>query len=327
MNRKHAIVVGLLLLSLVLLIFWITSKTSAPKPEAQSENPQSAQENPASSTSSVASQVTTPRTKEELEAVQLEKRRKLVESIEKALSTSITFYGKVVDENGEPVPDAHVEYGLVDKFNASGSTGKAEADSKGLIFISGVRGAVISVSVYKEGYYAIQNVSNQAFAFGIGSDVNSKQPPTKDNPAVFVLQKKGQAEPLIQVSSRQFQIPSTGQPININLSSGTTSQPGLLVKSQVGKAAEGRYDWYYELAVAGGGLIERSGTFDFEAPQAGYQSSVKIEMKANDRSWKNGAEKSYFIKLANGTFARAQIRFYPSDYRNMIVLESYWLGP
>ncbi len=66
------------------------------------------------------------------------------------------------------------------------------------------------MSVYKDGYYSIQNVSNQSFAYGYGSDTYTKPPPSKDSPAIFVLQKMGQTEPLIKLSNRQLKVPITG---------------------------------------------------------------------------------------------------------------------
>jgi protocatechuate 3,4-dioxygenase beta subunit len=48
-------------------------------------------------------------------------RKEVVEKIQRSLATPITFYGKVVDQNGDPVPDATINYNSLDKFDAPGS--------------------------------------------------------------------------------------------------------------------------------------------------------------------------------------------------------------
>jgi len=318
--KKYYIGFAFLLLVALVFLLWPKHPAAEQKPEEsglESAAITASQQKPSLPDGAV------PGTVEEVEKQRAEQRRSAVERIESALNTSINFYGKVVDQNGDPVPNALVGYGLLDKFNESGSTGETSADQNGFIHISGVKGAVISVSVHKEGYYHIQDASNQAFAYGYGPDSYVKPAPTKDNPAVFVLHKMGETEPLIELSSRQFQIPTSAQAAVINLTTGRNTGPGLHVSSKVGEMKNGRFDWHYELSVPGGGLAEREGQFDFEAPENGYESRIILEAKASDPQWRNGAAKSYFIKLPDNTYARVQARFYPRDYRNIVVLESY----
>lgn len=322
MNRKRAICVSVSGFLVVLLLILAWPKISTSQPSKVEPTP------PAHPSASMQSppdpgQASLPQSKGEAERIRQEKRQKVETQIEGMLNTAIAFYGKVVDQNGDSVPNARVGYGLVDKFAASGGKGETVADTRGFFTISGVRGAVISVSVYKDGYYAIQNVSNQSFAYGYGSDTDTKPPPSKDSPAIFVLQKMGQAEPLIELSSRQLEVPRTGQPVTIDLATGRPSQSGLQVSSQIGEKTQGRFDWRYELNVPGGGLVERAGQFEFEAPQDGYKDKTEVGMLASKPDWKNADEKSYFVKLPDGRFARIQVRFYPRDYRSMIVIESY----
>ncbi len=53
-------------------------------------------------------QTSLPRTKEESELIRQEKRQKVEAQIKAMLNTPIAFYGKVVDQNGDSVPNAHV---------------------------------------------------------------------------------------------------------------------------------------------------------------------------------------------------------------------------
>ena len=264
---------------------------------------------------------------EEAEKQEQEKRRSLIAEIGSMLNTSITFYGKVVDQNGNLIPHANVEYGLLDNFNASGSVGKTVADGNGFISISGVRGAVISVSVYKEGYYHIHNVSNQSFGYGYGPDTYVKSPPTKDNPAVFVLHKRGEAESLIVVEKRFFHISKDGVPVRVDLSTGRVSSTGQLqVQTWTNDQfpnEQKRYDWKARVSVPGGGLIERDGKFEFEAPSEGYRKFDEIVMIKNDPKWNKRFEKDYFLQFNDSSYARVSFSF-TSAGEHYFRIESYF---
>jgi len=225
------------------------------------------------------------------------------------LNTPIEFYGKVVDQNGDPVPHARVEYSLLDKFNASGSGGETKADENGGIEIRGVRGAVLGVNVSKDGHYRIHKVSNQRFAYGRGPDSTTKPPPTKDNPAVFVLHKMGKTEPLVRTEKSAL-IPKDGTPINVDLMTGRLSPNGnLRIEAWTEAPVEGRkFTWRCRVTVPGGGLVERNGEFDFEAPEDGYEESVELGMTRDAEQWTSDQQRDYFVRLPDGRFARINFR-------------------
>src|SRR5689334_17721409 len=148
---------------------------------------------------------------------QEERRKKTVAKVAAMLATPITFYGKVVDQNGEPIPGANVDYGTIDKFDESGSDYQSKSDENGGFSITGINGAVLTVGVRKAGYYNIHGKSDAAFAYGVGVDPTRKAPPTKDNPAMFVLQRIGVTESLLHIASRQYRMSKSGEPIEIDL--------------------------------------------------------------------------------------------------------------
>ena len=76
-----------------------------------------------------------------------EKRKQTIESIKQIFQTPITFYGKVIDQNGDPVPQAKVTYGALDKFWESGTDYQGSSDSNGLFSISGIKGGALLVAV------------------------------------------------------------------------------------------------------------------------------------------------------------------------------------
>ena len=179
------------------------------------------------------------------------------------------------------------------------------------------------VGVWKNGYYRIDWEIRCQFAYGMGADSYRRSlPPTKDNPAIFLLHKGGNTEPLIQVSSRQIDVPRTGQTMSIDLATGRTGQGSLQVASWIGDSKQRPFDWRYLLSVAGGGLVERKGQFDFQAPVDGYQPAIEVNMAATAEQWTSRLTRQYFARLADGRHARFSIRFYAGS-RNFVVLESY----
>jgi len=242
-------------------------------------------------------------------------RREVVEKIQRSLATPITFYGKVIDQNGDPVPAATVNYSALDKFDAPGSKYQGKSDASGDFSISGIGGAALSVGVRKEGYYMIDGKSASAFAYGVGPDSTRRELPTRNNPAIFVLQKGGIAEPLIPLSTGGIKVPKNGTPVSIDLATGErTSASANCLKVEVWTQNQtlntaDPYHWRCRVSVPGGGLVERKEQFDFEAPAAGYQQYDEIVMLSNDPLWKKRFKKNYFARFPSGNYARLQFEF------------------
>jgi hypothetical protein len=254
-------------------------------------------------------------------------RQALHKGIIDMLNAPITFSGRVVDQHGDPVPHANARYSLLDKFNASGSGGETRADGVGYFEISGVRGAVLGVNVSKDGYYQIHNVSNQRFAYGTGPDGYTKPPPTKEDPAILVLHKMGETEPLIYIENRSFRIPKDGTPVRVDLATGRASEVGQLkVEAWTSERDPGGlryYDWKCRVSVPGGGLVERAGQFEFEAPVGGYLQSFEVVMEKNDPDWQRRFEKNLFLRTQDGRHARIKITF-TSGGDHYLRLESHF---
>ena len=229
-----------------------------------------------------------------------------VAAIVQIYSSPISFWGKVIDQNQRPIPDAKISYGAVDKyFSDNGSKYKGRSDENGLFSIVGIHGIALYVEISKDGYYQMGEKSMRGFANG------SNEMPTKDNPAIFELRKRGQTEPLIMIE-RNVKIPRDGTPTRISLVNGRTinfQNDGIQVQAWTNDAAVPvnsgqRYDWRYVIAVPGGGLQSRADQFDFEAPESGYQPTDEITMPANADRWRDQARRSYFVRLGNGDYAR-----------------------
>jgi hypothetical protein len=242
------------------------------------------------------------------------------------LATPISFYGRVVDQNGEAVPGAAINYSALDKFDAPGSQYKGVSDNQGNFTISGIGGAVLNVGVRKTGYYMIDGKSAASFAYGVGPDPTRRQPPSKEEPAIFILQKMGVTEPLIAISSRTFLISRDGRPVAVDLRTGKTSFQGdLRVEAWTDDQNQDdrrHYDWRCRVSVPNGGLAERRDQFAFEAPSDGYKPWDEIEVSKNADRWQSQAKRDYFLKLPDGCYARVQFRMIAGG-DHFFRLESY----
>lgn len=231
------------------------------------------------------------------------------------INAPINFWGKVIDERGNPVPDATISYTAMDKpleqiIRDQGTryTGKSDAD--GLFSITDIKGGSLYVGVSKDGYYRIKK-SGYTIGYGIP---NEHKPPSPNEPAIFVLRKMGETEPLKAFSSGGIRVPKDGQPIEVSLTQGRVMPAGqgdiqieVWTQDQQ-RDAQGYYPWRCKISVPGGGLIERNDNFDFIAPAEGYEPTVEISMNQAADRWQKGFDGQYFVKLRNGTFARMSLR-------------------
>jgi hypothetical protein len=312
--RPTVLIIGLLV-ALAGLLWWLTgSSRERGGPTAQSEE---VNESEAASVPGAINASTSPSPSNEAE-----RKTRVLVHVTQAYDTPITFYGRVIDQHGDPVAAAKISYGAIDHFLSKGSEYNGYSDAHGYFSIDEIKGIALTVGVWKEGYYGIDGKSAATFAYGINPDSTRSLPPTKDNPAIFLLHKMGETEPLIRVSSRQIDVPRTGQTMSIDLATGRTGQGSLQVASWIGDSKQRPFDWRYLLSVPGGGLVERKGQFDFEAPAAGYQPAIEVNMATTAEQWTSRLTRQYFAKLADGRYARFSIRFYAGS-RNFVVLESY----
>jgi len=231
------------------------------------------------------------------------------------LATPISFYGKVVDEKNNPVSDANAHISFVDTLGSGSTHTKVneKTDSTGIFHTSG-HGLGVVVMVSKEGYYHLEQSDGNFEYSNAGGQVDPHTDP--NNPAVFILRKIGKTEPLI-VIRHNYSIGKNGMPVEVNLATGKVAQPGQgNIKVEAWTNDQGHqinsnqpYDWRCRITVPGGGVVQRAGEFDFEAPLDGYAASDEIDMPVNlGQQWRTQASKNYFLMLANGTYARLEFR-------------------
>jgi len=318
MNRQRTIVV-LAFVAFVLGLVWLLFRSPSASPTPPQGPP-------------VSSQTATPKdmtsTSPNLPSEDQD-RNEVLEQIESAFKAPIAFYGRVIDNHGDPVSHATIGYTATDKFLASGSNYQGQADDSGFFEISGIQGASLSVGVRKGGYYFVDETdrsspsSSATFAYGMGADSYRRPAPTKENPAIFVLHKMGETEELLHVRA-SARIQKDGTPVTIELTTGRASPNGhLRIEAWTETPQQGRkFSWRCRISVSGGGLVERQGNFDFVAPENGYEQSKEIGMSHDVEGWDSQQEHEYFVRLQDGRYSRINFRMIAGG-NHYFVMESY----
>lgn len=235
-----------------------------------------------------------------------------------ALMKPFDFVGRVIDQNGNPVPNANVQWGANNNPDPyqSGTRGQAVSDSNGFFSIDS-KGIGLYIEVSKVGYDKVPSElgggkRGSYGGFVTGGHLGNTDSPmgTKNNPSLFVLRKMAETVPLIK-SENFVRVPRNGSPVGIKLESAQVASNGdITVEAWTNdetKDEAGHYDWRCRITVPNGGLVERGDQFAFEAPVDGYKPSDEINMPRTAERWKPQESREYFVKLVDGRFARVRL--------------------
>jgi len=251
------------------------------------------------------------------ETSHLQRLEELRENFHREWSHPIEFYGKVVDENGDPVEGAKVEFGWTDTSEDGHSEATTLSDADGLFSLKRATGKRLGVEIKKDGYYTSWQKNQFSFEYS-NTNESIYHEPDASNPVVFHLKKKGEAEALIRLQ-KHFKVPKDGTAVEVDILHGKPVAEGFgHVKVQCWtdpqqKNAQGLYErgynWRCILTIPDGGVVERDGEFDFLAPEHGYGEFLEVNMPKGMERWTSDVERKVFIRAANGAvFARGIFR-------------------
>ncbi len=322
-RRKLYLVLLIIFVVVAPLWLWVHSERSEQpsiinKPKSSSTAPQQT-----ATTPTVAPAKSSPA---QIQAMQQQETAHEKQVWDLALATPISFYGKVVDDKDASVADAEVKVSFADSVWTGNTKRTVSTDANGLFHVNG-HGLGIVVTVTKQGYYRIKESSGQ---FGYVRSAGAVDPhPEPNSPAIFVLRKMGQTESLIKFES-DFRVSSTGAPVPVDLVTGRTANgnQSLVIEAWISPGPQNPnsnqpYDWHCRVSVPGGGIIEREGDFNFEAPETGYRLADEINAPASLGSkWRSQIAKRYFIKLASGNYARIEFTITAGGER-FFTIQSY----
>lgn len=241
-----------------------------------------------------------------------------------AFQTPISFWGKVIDEQGNAVGDVVVVLTANNRPDGKGTNYQRSTDDKGLFSITGIHGMSLHVEVSKEGYY--QTVESRGGTIYGTRGTSDRSVPTEDSPTIFILRRKGESAQLY-VSERLIRMRKDGATVALSLETGKSVPAGqghLLVEcwtEDQEKDGQGHYSWRCRLSVPGGGLIKRVGEYDFLAPADGYQPHNDITPPKE--KWSAEAEREYFVRTADNRYARIKLSLQTRG-DHFLVIESHF---
>jgi hypothetical protein len=233
----------------------------------------------------------------------------------------IDFYGRVIDENEQPVSGAKVKAQWSNLSNKGASDEEVTSNDEGFFSITGKTGRSITIRVSKDGYYT-QSRQRIDFEYAAFWDANYYKPDPA-NPVLFRLRKRNGVEGVITGETIP-PLPANGTPVRLDLfEGGAISSQGQLEISATTNTEDYPprvFDWSATIAVPNGGLVEHNLEFPFQAPEDGYQPSVEFQMWANAPDWRHSVEKNYFIRFGSPSiYGRIRVRFSGSSQNASVI--------
>jgi len=256
----------------------------------------------------------------------------------------IKFYGKVVDQFGEPVANATVVFGWTTVIGPipdpeqrvlSGSDGRFE--------LKDVQGKRLSIDILKEGYDRTHN-SFGSFEYAAFFNDNFYVP-DPNNPVIFHLHKTTEAEPLYVFSPYSYITPG-GEPLILYVEKGKIVAQGDLSFSVALGAETNRYGSDFIVTMQGlngAGFVFSDEEFMSQAPESGYQKTFTVIHKINVPNYKPEQVLRFYVKTGTGKYAsvgvkiklwgdfskadfEAGIHFNPSGSRNLEFDQNKWIN-
>jgi hypothetical protein len=216
---------------------------------------------------------------------------------------SMDTYGKVVDQDGQPVADVKVQANVDTSFGDT-SDYHTKTDAQGLFQFLGLHGGGLGIELQKEGYY---------FDYMLPS---AQRPngylPDPSNPMVLTMWKLHGAEPMVHVkiqssvscdgTTNRFDLLTTkmnGTETDIHASNNNGDLFVKLTRNPLSIDSLNRYkpfNWSLTLAITNGGLEEITNIYPNEAPAEGYQPTITLNFPTNMVGWKNEINNNYYFK-------------------------------
>ncbi len=239
------------------------------------------------------------------------------------------FYGKVIDQHGQPVIGADVTV-QVNLGVGRGGTQKAQTDAAGLFQCTGLRGQSLTITLEKKGF--------QIEGHGLGQHNGTDTAP--DNRVVFTMWKLKGPEPMLHNEFNTRKIQPDGRVFTIDflkneITEGTNVAGDILVQIKRPPTVKPRekYDWSFVMTAIDGGFIEVTNDIYLnEAPQSGYQQQYQMNRYAtNVVNYSTyplyRTDRTFFLKSRGGkVYGHFHINELDPDYRGGMAslrIESY----
>ncbi len=217
----------------------------------------------------------------------------------------ISFFGRVVDDAGVPIPRAKIQFTWTDLSTAGTSKREVESDATGFFSLEGAVGKGLSIRVSKEGYKHYFTKNRFSFEYAMFADPKYHVP-DRASPVVFMLRKNHEAEPLVVRENQEAELAS-GQSKSFAIG----PHGAAVTVERLPNTIEGPRGWAARVSVPNGGLLVTTAEFPFEAPESGYTPSLEITAQTpKPPLWPGDNGAAFFVKTATG-YGRIVVRNTP----------------
>ena len=216
--------------------------------------------------------------------------------------TPLNFYGRVIDQNAQPVANARV--GLAWNDIKGSHEKNIESGNDGRFELKDVIGKVLSVQVGKNGYAGAASSTKRGFEYSAFWDQDFYLA-DKENPVLFRLWKLEDAEPMY-FWDKLKKLTVDGQKVWFDTKTGRLGASGDVAFSTKRGAtyAPRQFDWSLSIEAApGGGLALSKEELMFEAPEGGYEPSWTQDIGGKDASYAISKSVNFYLKTPDGKYA------------------------
>jgi hypothetical protein len=236
--------------------------------------------------------------------------------LRKASNREINFYGKVIDQNGTPIPGVKIKVDISSrstsmlKVMTTGRDLEKEkliiySDQNGLFSVTDKEGSFLRITDFqKEGYLKSKRYGNLGFRYGQimkGPNTEGFHHPDSNKPVVYTLWKQGETEELIRHRKKIYFKKEEEQSKWVSLYSGNNKDVYIKVENPGKTEDVEKYGWSVKIKVPNGGVLASDETFLYHAPESGYENEIVFGYPANAENWKySTGRQKYYIKLREG---------------------------
>jgi hypothetical protein len=254
----------------------------------------------------------------------------------------IEFYGLVIDQNSNPVPDAKINATIL-QLHANPNSPlwteekeipmKAETDEEGHFVIQGMKGSSLHIDSVKKAGYQLSPKNKSLYVYY----ATSIEPfhPNSQNPVIIKMWKELPVKEQLMTGSHVFGI-DIGKTYTLDLLQGkkfagkTVGDLQVAITRPADAKTSDKYPWSFSIEVIGGGLVEAApdDEFMYLAPESGYEPRFEAKFNPDDADWKREVDKRFFIRSRAGqVYGRVQVTVYSTYNVHSAIEVNYAVNP
>jgi hypothetical protein len=241
-----------------------------------------------------------------------------------AKNVAIQFWGRVIDQDGQPLPGVRVvmsarKWHSLPEVGATHAKVERITDSGGSFEIEGVSGDVLSREILEKPGYRLSQNAPISFSYGQSPE------PFNANPREPIVFRMWKSDPVAGLISRRklWGVVPDGRVYTFDLLDDTKvegeQRVGDLRVRMIRPATVGprdKFEWTLEIQGINGGLVETHDEFQFRAPESGYVSSLAIKMDPANADWTSVLKRAFYLSSRAGeVFAVVRLEAIP-DYND-----------